>query len=734
MAMVPDTFVPSVTTAPIGVSPMSAQPVQPMQNRAPEQQMQSGQVVQKLGEEVNNIGERIQYQLDDSMTKQAETAFLQQAQTIAYGDGKENPGYLHTIGQDAIDALPDAQKALADAKQKGLEGLANPFQKAMYSRVANQHLSTFGMQFTDHHFQQQTQYSAENSVARAQTNAGQAGNSYASYGQVDAAGVPAGDFATYTAVAEMETLNAVHTKFGVPIGTVKEPGSPKAVEALQNIHTQIAIGTLTNMMNLPQDQRPSYARIQQVYGDMEAKDWLTPEAKRQLGPMVKSYADGEQIRVVNTAALTDAQRAKDGQPASPAGTPSEYSATPIKGATVTSSGYDPERGSVIISVPTGSQVQVPAGGKVTQAGVDDAGNYALKIQHPNGSVTTFTGLQSANVKVGDQVLGGDNVATSGVPLDTGKPSVSWSLTDAKGQPANPTTAGAAPVDLNKITDETVLQNALTAMRKQITDPKLQDEAARQMESTVRHNQSMDNAAKLQTYQQASEAFYSGGMNWRNINPTLFHQLTAEQQEHFKDLQTSEIIKRYDQQQKFKELNGETDVVGAFLTNPETLTVDNVKAKRSEMSDSTYLSMLGKAEALENNPKGVIEASAVATRTDYFAEHNGIPTTGVLSKTQRETLVDLRKRIADDVEAIKSQNHGKATGDQVDHIIQQEVLQKTLQVPRSTYSPLRLFSPSYEKQTRRFEIPQGTTQIVPDKADGKNYFVDAQGNKLGVVPQ
>ena len=214
MAMIPDTFVPSVTTQPIGASPMSAQPVQPMQNRAPEQQIQAGQTVQKLGEEVNNIGERIQYQLDDTMTKQAETNFLQQAQTIAYGDGKDNVGYLHTLGEGAVNALPDAQAALAKAKQDGLDSLANPYQKMMYNRVASQHLATFGTQFADHHFQQQTQWSVENSLARANTYSSQASLAHASYGSVDAAGNPTGEFATAVSVAEQETLNALHSQTG----------------------------------------------------------------------------------------------------------------------------------------------------------------------------------------------------------------------------------------------------------------------------------------------------------------------------------------------------------------------------------------------------------------------------------------------------------------------------------------------------------------------------------------
>jgi hypothetical protein len=90
-AAIPDSFVPSATTSPLGVNPMSAQPVQPIQNAAPGQQEQSGAAVQRLGQETNDIGERIQNQLDDAQAKTAETGFLQNAMTIMNGDGKQ-PG------------------------------------------------------------------------------------------------------------------------------------------------------------------------------------------------------------------------------------------------------------------------------------------------------------------------------------------------------------------------------------------------------------------------------------------------------------------------------------------------------------------------------------------------------------------------------------------------------------------------------------------------------------------
>src|ERR1035441_6039517 len=96
MPQVPDSFVPSATTSPLGVSPMSATPVNPMRNAAPEQELQSGAATQRAGEVTTDIGDRIQNQLDNAMAKQAETGFLNKVINITSGDGTAaNPGYLN---------------------------------------------------------------------------------------------------------------------------------------------------------------------------------------------------------------------------------------------------------------------------------------------------------------------------------------------------------------------------------------------------------------------------------------------------------------------------------------------------------------------------------------------------------------------------------------------------------------------------------------------------------------
>src|SRR5436305_13566319 len=95
----------------------------------------------------------------------------------------------------------------------------------------------------DHRFQQTAQYSGESAINRATTYATNASNAATSYGQRDADGNPTGDFFTNMQVAERETLHGVQILKGAPAG------SDVANAALLNLHTQIGVGALSQMMD-----------------------------------------------------------------------------------------------------------------------------------------------------------------------------------------------------------------------------------------------------------------------------------------------------------------------------------------------------------------------------------------------------------------------------------------------------------------------------------------------------
>lgn len=752
MPQVPDSFVPSATISPFGISQLSAEPVQPMRNAAPAQEQQAGADVQKLGAETFDIGSRIQSQLDSAMAKQAETGFLNKVLDITNGDGTDkNPGYLNTRGQAAIDGYKDATARIAQAKQDSAAGLADDFQKSMFNRVASQHLVNFGRQMADHSFQQGQQFYTEASVNRASSYATLAGGAGTTYGQVDGDGNPAGDFLKYTKIAEQNTLDAVQRAKGAP------PLSATAAAALVNLHTQIGISALTQMMDAPEGSRPSPQKLQAIFDDMKDPNGgfsvkqqqadgsivsvpgLDDKAVETLSKMVKSYSDSEMVPAAARQALSDAARKGLGQPTSSTGTP-DYSATPIKGATVTAGPYIPNdpgkktTGGVTIAVPTGSNIQAPADGKVTQVGRNADGNFSMQLEHKDGSLTSFTGLAAANVKVGDQVQGGETVATTG-SADGKNASVLWSLTNAKGVNVDPTKAGLPAVDLSKITDEKVLDSALETMRTQITDPKLQYQTGQEMIRTVSENQRQQNAGDTQLFKQASEAFYKGGMNWRSIPGSLFAQLPAERQQQFKDAQTEEVLKNYHQGQAFKEM-GETDAVANFYMHPELLTQANVDAARPQLANSTYLQLTQRANALENKPEKVMEATVEADRLKYLADQAGIPK--VYAKEDengKRDYASLLVRVQQEIDQAQQQKQGKLTQTEKDAIMQRNVQQHVITHLRSAWNPMSwgLGKPTWGSNVRGYQMPEGATGTAMGD-DGKLHYTDGKNNDLGVAPE
>lgn len=704
--------VPVIDQTAMGGAPFASPGVASVRNAAPEQQQQFGAVTQAAGSVAtklgSTIGDALAAQVDDARTKQAETAALSQTNDVL---SNANNGYLHKLGQTAIDNAEPAKQAVVKSFQGQLDGLSNPLQKHMFQMVMNQHLLSVGKQIDDHHFQQASQYSGEAAVSRSNSYAVSASNAAASYGQTDVDGKPTGDFDKNLKVAEQETLNAAQIMKGAPAG------SDVANEALLNLHTQVGTATLVQMM----DSRAPFSKIQSVYDDMKAKGMLDLRAMNTLGKMVKTYSEQESTRTAVNQSLSDAYRNSHGQPTTSTGTP-DYQ-FPIKGATFTAQPYNPEVGGVEVSVGKGTGIQAPADGKVTQAGKDEAGNFSVKIQHADGSVTAFSGLNASNVKVGDTVQRGEDIATSGG--QDGKSAVVWSLADKNGNAVDPSKAGLAPVDLTKITDEKVLGEALTSLRTKVTDPYLQQQATSEMESIVRHNQQMSNAAATQVFKSASDSFYNGGMNWRSIPPSVFNQLTGEQRQHFKDTQTEEVLKNYHQGQAFKEMD-ETDLVSYFTQNPDMLTSANVDAARPQLANSTFLSLMGKAQNLATNPKGVVEAQAVNERIKYFAGHAGV---NVAPKTPADKQIysDLNFRVQQDIDQIKTQNHGKATADQVDKAIQQELIQRTTSKPSAWFNWTGMGSP-----TTSSTMPRGATQTVKG-SDNKMHYLDRNGQDLGIVP-
>jgi murein DD-endopeptidase MepM/ murein hydrolase activator NlpD len=90
-----------------------------------------------------------------------------------------------------------------------------------------------------------------------------------------------------------------------------------------------------------------------------------------------------------------------------------------------------------IGIPIGTPVAAADGGVVIYAGQNSGYGKSVGIKHDNGMVTYYNHLDSWNVKVGDTVAQGQQIACSGnTGISTG-PHLDFKILDADGNPVNP---------------------------------------------------------------------------------------------------------------------------------------------------------------------------------------------------------------------------------------------------------------------------------------------------------
>lgn len=532
MPQVPDQFVPSATVSPLGVSPVSAQPVQPMRNAAPGQEQQAGADVQKLGEVTNDIGERIQNQLDSSMAKQADTGFAQKIMDIASGDGTTaNPGFLNMRGQAAVNALPSARAAIVKAKNDFADGLADDFQKSMFNRVATQRLVSIGREMADHSFQQGTAWAIQANDDRATMTGLQQANAHKSWNETDADGNPSGDYTTFGKLQDQEILDGQNQKNGThdDLTTPLDKMAPQSQFALLQAHSTTAKVVLAQMITA---QDPA-TEVQGYFDAMKAKGNIDARDEVAMAGAVKSYIVPKNLNDSMNQAFTDAYRANHPQAANASG-PSDYQGL-VKGAGFTTSPYDEDAEGVHVTIPQNSQVHAPGSGTVSAVGKNDHDVPFISISHSDGYTSTLTGMSTFNVKAGDVVKMGQQIGSSGDSGNQKNPSVLWQLSDKNEAYIDPTHAGLPAVQPQNITDEKDLTDAIQLFRDRETDPDLQREGTGEMEGLFRHSQAIVAKGLEQNHQTALGQFYAdaiqhgGNFNTKSVDPALFHSLTPEQQ-------------------------------------------------------------------------------------------------------------------------------------------------------------------------------------------------------------
>lgn len=211
--------------------------VEPVRDFSGRQIEEMGSKMLTAGTVLGSIASKMQDELDDAATKQAETGFLTQAQAILRGEN----GYLNTLGASAADPS-GAIAALEEAQKEAEKGLTNDVQRLMFRQSASRNVLNFKSQIAEHRVTQTRTFAAGESKARAERYTLEAANNFDSIGMVDADGNPTGPYEVALRTA-LQEANAAADLAMLP------PNSEQRQAMVRDVYGKVASGVVTNMLS-----------------------------------------------------------------------------------------------------------------------------------------------------------------------------------------------------------------------------------------------------------------------------------------------------------------------------------------------------------------------------------------------------------------------------------------------------------------------------------------------------
>jgi hypothetical protein len=256
MPTVPTTFVPQVAPGGAGdIGMVQAPQVAVTENLAAQQQVQFGRAMTQAGDVAFRIGSAIQDAIDESEAKAADTAFIQQANTILRGQN----GYLRSAGRDAESRYAETVDSLTQMGQGTLDGLRNDTQRAMVRNSMSRNMMTFQAQILDHRDKEVKTFTVNESRAR--------GEEYLQLAIVDYKNrdVPMSEYAINLGVAENEIRTA-----GRALGWTDNSAQMKA--AIKQLRTHATDGVVNQLMlDSEYDEAYKFLKAQIKAGNVEEK-------------------------------------------------------------------------------------------------------------------------------------------------------------------------------------------------------------------------------------------------------------------------------------------------------------------------------------------------------------------------------------------------------------------------------------------------------------------------------
>ena len=595
MPTVPTSFAPQVDVSTQGMPALEAPSVTPMRNAAPEQMQEMGRAQLQAGTTVMRIGQRIQDEIDEAETKAADVAALRQAQEILRGEN----GYLRTTGKNAETQYQSAQEALAKVFQDTESQLTNDVQKRMFQQVATRNLLTLQGQMADHKFREVKVYSINESRSRMELYTAEAIQNYESRGQKDENGAAIGAYNTAinTALAEADNLARLN-------GLDLEGSQAKALR--NSVYSTVTMGVVSRLLD---DDNPAAAR---AFYDEQVKAGRLDE---QTALRLNSAIDGTEDKIEVVTAIERYTQGDIGQTEDGRTTASLI--MPVDSTVVTSVVGDPRdkgkraHNGIDLAVPVGTKVRAPYNGEVIQTWNDDkyGGGMSMRVRLDNGDIVGFAHLSGFDAKVGDRVRQGQVVARSG-DTGTGGPHLHYTL-KRNGKPIDPRTAGdiesggGGGTPMQTTTDS--LEKTLAAIDRDYADkPLIRDQIKAGVRQQWGQLRAIENERERELIDNAKEAWYKAGGDWRAIPNSTWAQLPED-------------VKFQLQKGLPRESSEET--VLELIKNPQLVTPGNIEKYRDKLSEGDYRQFY--ARAYSSNETTVRAVSIDNQQLDGIFNANGL---------------------------------------------------------------------------------------------------------------
>jgi len=305
---------------------------------------------------------------------------------------------LSATGFDAQNAVKEARQKIADLRKQRLASLTDSRQREMYIDVFDQRNLQIEEAFGTHLVKQTKEAEKTAAVARGETYADLARDTY---------GTPAFESNLATALGEVAAIN-------------QGAGSDVIGRAQAKLRSQIYAGAIDTMLTDPEHVQDAKAALEKNAAN------ILPEEETALRKKLNPLLEEDQTESDAGWAFTNSPAPKGEAPTESADTPprpsiegpsarAEPIAKPIsptdplrgKGRVSNTAAQHRARGSgnaLDIAAPQGTPIYAPMSGKVIQNWWSKEGGWSLLIEHPNGYVTGYAHMRSQSpLAVGQQV-------------------------------------------------------------------------------------------------------------------------------------------------------------------------------------------------------------------------------------------------------------------------------------------------------------------------------------------